>query len=337
MVWERRWNPLQEDWVTITGHRNSRPWSLPQKRILRSSQRHDPSCALCPGNQRISGERNPDYQSIFIFDNDHPAFALPAPSNRVIENSPFVSAPAGGLCRVVCYSPAHNKTLADLSIDETKRLIDVWAQQTSELMSMEKIEQVLIFENSGELVGVSNTHPHGQIYATQFVMEGIKKEARAFENSPSPLMENLLEAELSDGRRMLYEGADVLAFVPYFAKFPYEVFIVPRNQHQFLSGLSAAERQDLAAALNQILRRYAAMWNCPFPYMLLVHQAPCDISHPSFHTHIQIHPILRGPNLPKYLASVETGANHFLNDGSPEEKAAELREVDIVSTWQKTC
>ena len=120
MVWERRWNPLQENWVTITGHRNNRPWSAPEKKILSSPHDYESSCPLCPGNQRVSGERNPDYNGIFIFDNDHPAFALPAPSNRVIDNSPFVSAPAGGLCRVVCYSPIHNKTLAHLSIDETK-------------------------------------------------------------------------------------------------------------------------------------------------------------------------------------------------------------------------
>ena len=332
MVWERRWNPLQENWVTIAGHRNNRPWSIPEKKILSAPNDYESSCPLCPGNQRVSGERNPDYSGIFIFDNDHPAFALPAPSNRKIDNSPFVSAPAGGLCRVVCYSPIHNKTLAHLSIDETKRLIDAWAEQTTELMSYKKIEQVLIFENSGELVGVSNSHPHAQIYATEFVMEGFRKETRAFEKSSSPLMESLLVAEISDGRRMLYEGSEVCAFVPYFAQFPYEVYIVPRNRHQFLSDLSGSERYDLAVALNAILQRYEALWDLPFPYMLLVHQSPCEIPHPAYHAHIQIHPILRGPNLPKYLASVETGANHFLNDGSPEEKAAELRAVKIIKT-----
>ena len=332
MVWERRWNPLQENWVTITGHRNNRPWSAPEKKILSSPHDYESSCPLCPGNQRVSGERNPEYNGIFIFDNDHPAFALPAPSNRVIDNSPFVSAPAGGLCRVVCYSPIHNKTLAHLSIDETRKLIDAWAEQTIELMSYEKIEQVLIFENSGELVGVSNSHPHAQIYATEFVMEGFRKETRAFEKSSSPLMESLLVAEILDGRRMLYEGSEVCAFVPYFARFPYEVYIVPRNRHQYLSDLSKSECYDLAVALNGILRRYEALWDLPFPYMLLVHQSPCEMPHPAYHAHIQIHPILRGPNLPKYLASVETGASHFLNDGSPEEKAAELRAVKIGTT-----
>ena len=323
---------MQENWVTITGHRNNRPWSAPEKKILSSPHDYESSCPLCPGNQRVSGERNPEYNGIFIFDNDHPAFALPAPSNRAIDNSPFVSAPAGGLCRVVCYSPIHNKTLAHLSIDETRKLIDAWAEQTIELMSYEKIEQVLIFENSGELVGVSNSHPHAQIYATEFVMEGFRKETRAFEKSSSPLMESLLVAEILDGRRMLYEGSEVCAFVPYFARFPYEVYIVPRNRHQYLSDLSKSECYDLAVALNGILRRYEALWDLPFPYMLLVHQSPCEMPHPAYHAHIQIHPILRGPNLPKYLASVETGAGHFLNDGSPEEKAAELRSVKIGTT-----
>ena len=182
MVWERRWNPLQENWVTIAGHRNNRPWSVPEKKILSSPHDYESSCPLCPGNQRVSGERNPDYNGIFIFDNDHPAFALPAPSNRVIDNSPFVSAPAGGLCRVVCYSPIHNKTLAHLSIDETRKLIDAWAEQTIELMSYKKIEQVLIFENSGELVGVSNSHPMPKYTRLNLSWRGLEKKPELSKN-----------------------------------------------------------------------------------------------------------------------------------------------------------
>jgi len=330
MVWERRWNPLREEWVTITGHRNSRPWSSPEKKALHPRVvSYDSDCGLCPGNIRISGERNPQYEDIFVFDNDHPAFKQPSPPREQSGDSRFVSASAGGVCRVLCYSPKHNRNLSEFSVDQTRKLIDVWIDQTDELKNLPGIEQVLIFENRGELVGVSNSHPHGQIYATEFLMEGIRKESMAFEKASEPLMQSLLSAELRDGRRVIYDGSEIVSFVPYFAKFPYEVFIVPRSKHRFVSSLSSNERNDLARALNDILRRYDNMWGVPFPYMLLFHQSPCNGNHLSYHSHIQIHPILRAPNLPKYLASVETGAGHFLNDGSPEDKAAELRAVAL--------
>lgn len=328
MTWERRWHPIREEWVTITSHRNARPWSGSEataKEVPRVE--HDPDCYLCPRNTRVSGETNPDYQSVFVFDNDHPSYQTPAARVEEPGHSFFKAAPADGVCRVVCFSPTHDGALAASGFERTREVVELWADQTADLVGREDVHSILLFENRGEVVGVSNHHPHGQIYAPGFVIDGIRREAEVFEGSAEPLMLSLLAAEQADGRRMVAEEPTASAFVPYFARFPYEVYIVPHAQHRFLFEMSASERDDLASVLSQVLARYDNLWQRPFPYMLLVHQSPCDKDYPSYHCHIQIHPPMRQPGLQKFLASVETGGGHFLNDGSPEDKAAELRSV----------
>jgi len=331
MNWERRWHPLREEWVTITSHRNTRPWSgssLPSARTHTRS--FDPECYLCPGNTRVSGETNPDYQGVFVFDNDHPSYQLPAPPVSAPVDDFYRVEPASGICRVICYSPAHNGALANMSVEQTRGLVDIWAQQSEELVKSDEVASVLIFENKGEVVGVSNNHPHGQIYAPGFVLDGIRREADVFARAEAPIMDQIMKAEAADGRRIVAQRSTAAAFIPYFARFPYETYIVPRARHAYLYELDKGERDDLASLLNEVLVRFDNLWQQPFPYMLLLHQAPADAEYPDFHTHIQIHPPLRQPGLQKYLASVETGAGHFLNDGSPEEKAAELRAVSSI-------
>lgn len=325
MNWERRWHPLREEWVTITSHRNSRPWSGSSRTgAVTDAPDFDAGCYLCAGNTRISGEQNPDYTGVYVFDNDHPSYQLPAPETTPPVDDFYRVAPAGGICRVICYSPRHNGSLAGMSVADTRALIDTWADQTQELVAHEEVASVLIFENKGEVVGVSNNHPHGQIYAPGFVIDGIRREASVFTQSPTSLMTRILAAERADGRRIIASRSTAAAFVPYFARFPYETFIVPEQRHAYLFEMDEGERQDLASLLNEVLIRFDNLWQQPFPYMLLLHQAPCDDAYPDYHMHIQIHPPLRAPGLQKYLASVETGGGHFLNDGSPEEKAAEL-------------
>ncbi len=333
MTWERRWHPLREEWVTITSHRNSRPWSGSEKVSAGvAGDTHDPDCYLCPGNLRVSGHRNPDYGNIFVFDNDHPSFALPAPEIQVPADDFFRVEAAGGVCRVICYSPEHNGSLARLSVEQTCALIDTWADETSALVQNPEVASVLIFENKGEVVGVSNNHPHGQIYAPGFVLDGIRREAEVFERADEPLMSRLIAAEESDGRRIITSTDHVVAFVPFFARFPYESYIVPRERQKYIHQLSGPARDDLAMVLNEVLVRYDNLWERDFPYMLLLHQSPCDSDdgNSSYHMHIQIHPPMRQPGLQKYLASVETGGGHFLNDGCPEDKAAELRAVSAI-------
>jgi len=332
VTWERRWHPLREEWVTITSHRNNRPWSgaaLSAETGLQPD--YHPDCYLCPGNQRISAKKNDPYTGVYVFDNDHPAFDLGAPEAPDVAPGFYRNAPATGKTSVVCYSPIHNLTLAELEASEIRSLVDCWADQTIELSRLPEINHVLIFENKGEIVGVSNPHPHCQIYATNFVFKNIELQIAATIRFREQYQESLFEAVISlerqDARRILSEQSSAISFIPYFARFPYETYIAPKRKVQFLHQLHESERDDLALCIQQTLTLFDNLWQLSFPYVLVLYQAPCDgESYEDFHFHIEIHPPLRQPGLQKFLAGAELGGGCFLNDASPEESAAELRQ-----------
>jgi UDPglucose--hexose-1-phosphate uridylyltransferase len=247
----------------------------------------------------------------------------------------YRNAPATGIARVVCYTPKHNTTLAELPVDEITGLLDAWRDQYVELGSRPDIRHVLIFENKGEVVGVSNPHPHGQIYATNFVFKTIEAEAgtsrRYYDEHRRVLFQDILRSELEDGRRMLFENASAVVFLPYFARYAYECFVAPKETHASLATMSASERRDLAVALKSLLVRYDNLWQMSFPYVLTLHQAPTDgVDYSGFHFHIECHPPLRKPHLLKYLAGPEIGGGNFLSDTRPEAKAEELLAVPDV-------
>jgi len=335
MTWEERWHPLREEWVIVAAHRQDRPWSgerLEPKDATRPAYVDD--CYLCPRNERVSGARNPDYADIFVFDNDHPCVGMNAPEPATAPGILRQRA-AQGIARVLCYSPRHDLSLAQLEISEIENLISAWQAQYIDLGRRSEIEHVLIFENKGEVVGVSNPHPHCQIYATNFVFKTIETEVRASRDHLTAtgrvLFRDIIEAEQRDGRRIIYENETAIAFTPYFARYAYEVFIAPRESHPDIASLSAAEVLDLAKALKEITVRFDNLWQMPFPYVMPLHQAPTDGGdYSGFHFHIEFHPPLRKPNLLKYLGGPEIGGGNFLSDTSPEEKAAELRAVPNV-------
>jgi len=288
-----------------------------------------PDCYLCPGNARSSGQRNAPYRGVYVFDNDHPCVgsgAPPAPAPPRAEV--YRASPATGRSRVVCYTPRHDLTLAQLPHDEVLGLLQALQAQYRELGAEKGVRHVLVFENKGEVVGVSNPHPHCQIYATNFVFKTIEQEAEA--QHDSPLFRQIIQAEEDDGRRILVRRGQALAFIPYFARYPYETYVAPRETHASLAGLSAAELSDFAAVLRETLIRLDNLWRMSFPYVMVLHQAPTDREYPGFHFHIEIHPPLRKPGLLKYLAGPEIGGGNFLNDTSPEDKAAELQSVSDV-------
>jgi len=336
MTWEERWHPLREEWVIVAAHRQDRPWSgntiAAHKEPLPD---YVADCYLCPGNARVSGAVNPRYETTFVFDNDHPCVSSEAPAELPPPPAIYRNRPANGVARVVCYSPKHNLTLAELQLGEIEELLKVWQTQYRELAARADVAHVLIFENKGAAVGVSNPHPHCQIYATNFVFHTIEKEARAsrrhFEQTGRVLFQEILEAEQNDGRRIISENASAVAFTPYFARYAYEVFVSPKATHASLASLTAPEVRDLAEVLQNILVRFDNLWRMPFPYVMALHQAPTDGGdYASFHFHIEFHPPLRRPNLLKYLAGPEIGGGNFLSDTSPEEKAAELRALSSV-------
>jgi len=330
MTWEERWHPLREEWVVIAAHRQDRPWSggtiVADEKVLPG---YLSECYLCPGNKRVSGRSNLDYEQIFVFDNDHPSVAIDAPANVELDSIVYKSRPATGIARVVCYSPKHDLTLAELAPPEIESLLRVWQEQYTNLGSRPEIEHVLIFENKGEAVGVSNPHPHCQIYANNFVFKTIENEARIsqayFKERGRPIFQDIIAAEKADGRRIIAENDTAIAFLPYFARYAYEVFVAPKETHPSIAGLSAKEVTDFAEVLKTVLVKFDNLWKIPFPYVMPLHQAPTDGgNYDAFHFHIEFHPPLRKPNLLKYLAGPEIGGGNFLSDTSPEEKAAEL-------------
>jgi UDPglucose--hexose-1-phosphate uridylyltransferase len=336
MVWEERWHPLREEWVMIAAHRQDRPWSgSTVEHTEANPPDYVPDCYLCPGNVRVSGKRNADYTGTFVFDNDLPCVSLDAPQELPEPVGIYRNRPALGLARVVCYSPRHSLTLAELELHEIEDLLRVWQEQYLELGGRDEIKHVLIFENKGEAVGVSNPHPHCQIYATNFIFKIIETEARVsgkhLAETGGILFQDVLKAEREDGRRIVYENETAIAFMPYFARYAYEVFVAPKETRPSIAALSDAELGDFALVLRQVLIKFDNIWRKPFPYVMPLHQAPTDGgNYDGFHFHIEFHPPLRRPNLLKYLAGPEIGGGNFLSDASPEEKAAELRAASNV-------
>ena len=333
--WEQRWHPLRSEWVIIAAHRQNRPWQGETVSPQRATPEFDAGCYFCPGNMRVSGARNEDYRGIYVFDNDHPcvgpnaSIELPPPSGI------YRNRPADGLARVVCYSPKHNLTLAELAVPEIENLLRTWQAQYAELGARPEVHHVLVFENKGEVVGVSNPHPHCQIYATNFVFKTIENEvtvSRAhLEETGRVLFQDILQAERADSRRIIFENTSAIAFLPYFARYAYECYVAPKATHEGLSTLSTDEMRDLAQALKVMLVKYDNLWRMPFPYVMTLHHAPTDgADHRGFHFHIEFHPPLRTPNLLKYLAGPEIGGGNFLSDTLPEDKAAELRSLPDV-------
>ena len=336
-VWEERWHPLREEWVIVAAHRQNRPWSGETVAAATEPQTppYVPDCYLCPGNVRVSGARNPDYEGVFVFDNDHPCVGPDAPEHLEPAPAPYRSRPARGVARVVCYTPRHDLSLAELQPREVENLVAAWQAQYVKLGNRPEVKHVLTFENKGEVVGVSNPHPHGQIYATNFVFKTIETEARAglryFDETGHVLLRDIIEAEQCDGRRVVCENETAIAFVPFFARYAYEVFVAPTRTRASVADLSDAEARDFAAVLREVTIRFDNLWRMPFPYVMPLHQAPTDGGdYRSFHFHIEFHPPLRKPNLLKYLAGPEIGGGNFLSDTSPEEKAAELRAQPTV-------
>src|SRR5437773_1434583 len=279
MVWEERWHPLREEWVIVAAHRQDRPWSgetVKHENGPRAPYVED--CYLCPGNARVNGAVNPQYTGIFVFDNDHPCVGLEAPTPPVIGSGVYRNRSAQGIARVVCYSPRHDLSLAQLKICEIEKLITAWQREYVDLGGRPEIDHVLIFENKGEAVGVSNPHPHCQIYATNFVFKTIETEVDAsaahWDRHGRSLFQDIIVAEEQDGRRLLSCRDGALAFVPYFARYPYETYVAPRATHGSIAGLEPAEVSELATVLQETLIRLENLWRMPLPYVMVLHQAP---------------------------------------------------------------
>ena len=336
--WEKRWHPLRREWVVYAAHRNSRPWSFDKKESVIDAPEFDPRCYLCPGNRRISGKQNPDYADVFIFENDHPVVGLNSPSIpadlQSMHDDLYKRSKAGGIAKVVCYDPRHNVTLNDISVDKVATVYRSLRDEMIFFKNHEAIKSVLIFENKGEIVGVSNPHPHCQIYAVDFTINVVKKELDAAaeyrKEKNRNVFSDIIDAEKKDDIRIIAENKGAIAFIPYFARFAYETYVFPKKRHATLITMSDEELVDLAEVFQTAAKKFDANFNSSFPYILAFAQAPVDGNeYPDYHMHLIICPPLRQPGIMKYLAGPETGADTFMADTMPEEKAAELRKIKL--------
>lgn len=334
----RRFNPLTGQWVLVSPHRSKRPWQGQQEQADTADRpAHDASCFLCAGNLRVTGERNPAYTGTFVFTNDFAAMMPSAPDAPPASDPLFQARTARGTSRVICFSPDHGKTLPELPLTAIGDIITTWCAQSAELGAT--YPWVQVFENKGALMGCSNPHPHGQIWATDFVpnepaAEDLRQRAWHAERG-SPLLLDLAAREAADGSRVVVQTTHWLAIVPFWATWPFETLLLPRfavqQLPQLLDAQYTAQREDLALAIKQLTSRYDNLFQCSFPYSMGWHGAPFDDKDPApwqLHAHFYP-PLLRSASVRKFMVGFEMLAE-AQRDLTPEQAAAQLRAVPDV-------
>jgi UDPglucose--hexose-1-phosphate uridylyltransferase len=329
----RRLNILTGEWVLVSPHRTSRPWQGAVERTTSQSlPEYDPTCYLCPRNERAGGVRNPDYKSTFVFTNDFAALKPDTPAGEFNRDNLLIAQGQAGHCRVICFSPRHDLTMSNMSVENIREVIDVWAAQYAELGAIPAIQHVEIFENRGAMMGASNPHPHCQVWATTDIPVEPAKEQKQLlsyrEQNSSCLLCDYVKLEREFSERVVLENDDFVALVPFWAVWPFETMVVSRNHVRDLHELSAAQRQNLAEVLSKITRVYDGVFDAPFPYTMGFHQRPTDgDAHDEWHLHAHFYPpLLRSATIRKFMVGFELLANPQ-RDISPEAAAERLREV----------
>jgi UDPglucose--hexose-1-phosphate uridylyltransferase len=329
----RRLNVLTGEWVLVSPHRMKRPWQG-QVEALPPDDRpaYDPNCYLCPGNERAGGQRNPDYTSTYAFDNDFAALRPEGTRREQNTNDLLVARQEPGICRVICFSPRHDLSLPQMEVGAIRGVVDFWAEEYARLGARPDIGHVQIFENKGEVMGSSNPHPHGQIWAQQSVplqpaREG-ERLAAHHERHRRTLLEDYLRLELDLGERIVCANDAWVALVPFWAVWPFEALVVSRQAVPHLVALDGRERDLLADIVKQLTARYDALFDVSFPYSAGIHQAPTDgAPHPEWHLHLHFYPpLLRSAMVRKFLVGYEMLAE-AQRDLTPEAAAARLRDV----------
>lgn len=319
---ELRWNPTSKEWVSYATHRQDRTFHPPPE-----------YCPLCPTKSEddFPTEVPRSSYEIVAFENKFPSFVPEPPEPEESGGEITPTALGQGVCEVVLYTDDHNATLAQMDKSHLKNLVDVWADRYAELGSREYVDYVFIFENKGEVIGVTLAHPHGQIYAYPFIPPIPARELTAArehrEQNDGCLHCELLSQEHEDGRRILAKGDHFTAFIPFYARFPYEAHVYARRCVSSVTDLDDAERRDLAGVLKRLLAGYDELFGSSLPYMMVMHQGPTDGGNYEgvAHFHIEFYPPNRTAEKLKYLAGSETGAGVFVMDVAPEDTAAELR------------
>ena len=330
----RRLNPLTREWVLVSPHRTARPWQgQVEESASAGSPQYDPECYLCPGNARAGGVRNPAYTSTFVFDNDFAALKPDTQPGRFEQDGLLIAEAEPGVCRVVCFSPRHDLTVANMELNDLRRVVDVWAEQFLELGARPAINHVQIFENRGAMMGASNPHPHCQIWSNYAIPNEVAKETAAQDawrqsHGGDCLLCEYVRIEQAARERTVDENDHFLALVPFWALWPFETMVLPKRHMAAIDGLSDAERDALADILKRITSRYNRLFQTSFPYSMGFHQRPTDgAPHDEWHLHAHFYPpLLRSATVRKFLVGYEMLATPQ-RDITAEIAAERLRAV----------
>jgi len=330
----RRYNPLTREWVLVSPQRTDRPWQGQIEETTDSNQpAYDPTCYLCPGNTRADGKRNENYTGTFVFENDFAALRPDPNEARSDEGGLIVAEAERGSCRVVCFSPRHDLTIASMSVPEIRQVVDTWIAQHEELGALPFINWVQIFENRGALMGTSNSHPHCQIWANQSTPTESKKEALSqkeyYAEHQRCLLCDYLDLELKADERLVCENDGFFALVPFWAIWPFEIMLLSKRHLVGVDDLTDSERTSLADILKRITTRYDNLFQVSFPYSMGFHGRPTDGEpHPEWHLHAHYYPpLLRSATIRKFMVGYEM-LGMPQRDITPEAAASRLREAN---------
>lgn len=319
---ELRYNPLTKDWIMIASHRQNRP-QMPKD-----------WCPFCPGSGKV-----PDNFTVLKYDNDFPALSQNPPVPDDVETDLYKTKEAYGKCEVILYSPEHTVTLPELSVGHIRELVDLWTDRFEDLKKDEKIKYIFIFENRGDVVGVTMPHPHGQIYGYSYIPKKLELELSSsreyFEEKNKCLICDMIKNEVEFEKRVIIENDDFITFLPFYSEYPYGVYIGAKRHFGTLIDMTDKEKDSLASILKATVGTLDSLFDYAFPYMMCMHQSPVNSEDTSdyFHFHIEFFPPMRSKDKQKFNASSETGAWAHCNPTSPEEKAEELREA--YERWSK--
>jgi UDPglucose--hexose-1-phosphate uridylyltransferase len=336
----RRYNLLTHEWVLVSPQRVERPWlGQVERRPEVRRPEYDPTCYLCPGNERAGGIRNPRYTETFVFDNDFPALLPDTPPGGFDKRGLLVAESDRGICRVVCFSPRHDLTLPWMEESDIRKVVDVWVREYRELGSKPFINYVQIFENKGEIMGCSNPHPHGQIWCNERLpVEPAKEQAPLsayLREKGRCLLCDYLALEVAEGERIVCENSHFIALVPFWAVWPFETMLISKRHVSSLDELNAAERDGLANIIKRLTARYDNLFAVSFPYSMGFHQEPTDGSqHPEWHLHAHYYPpLLRSATVKKFMVGYEMLGSPQ-RDITPEVSAERLRGLsEEVGLW----
>ena len=316
---ELRWNPMIKDWVMVASNRQNRP-NMPKD-----------WCPFCPGSGKV-----PDNYEVYKYDNDIPALSQNPPPMDDVATDLYKTRPSYGKCEVILFSPDHYGALSQLSDDHAMKLVELWTERFNAMAADKNIKYVFIFENRGEMVGVSMPHPHGQMYGYSVVPQKIELELNAakehYEENGECLFCRINKEEIECGKRIVCENEDFVAYIPFFADYAYGVYIAAKSHKNNIAQFNEREKRNLGIILKEVTGAYDCLFDFRFPYMMCMHNGPVNMDETEhanhgeyFHFHIELYPPMRSADKQQFMASSETGVWAHCNPTAPEEKAIELR------------